>query len=281
LSPARVGNGAGRGRFGLVRGCPLGTGQDRCEWHASGTASEDDVRGSLAEWPSARPQGEARLRRACLVGKGRRPAAGVTWDSNPLRPCPNNRGSGHEGVVTCPFLVLVVTARARQGSPDDQGGTDPKRTRDRGSAPGGRPGSPGLPRCRAAVLSGRVVVALGADQRAISPASMAWSTCRLTTDTCCDVQGVCALSARRRCAEWPRRASGSPTVRPITGWLAGRGSVGAGCTTPGAIQLGGLSAPAVLGTEDPKRVERHAQSPPKYHPNRPECSTATERPDAN
>jgi hypothetical protein len=148
LSPARVGNGAGRGRFGLVRGCPLGTGQDRCEWHASGTASEDDVRGSLAEWPSARPQGEARLRRACLVGKGRRPAAGVTWDSNPLRPCPNNRGSGHEGVVTCPFLVLVVTARARQGSPDDQGGTDPKRTRDRGSAPGGRPGSPGLPRCR-------------------------------------------------------------------------------------------------------------------------------------
>src|SRR5215218_2587918 len=44
---------------------------------------------------------------------------------------------------------------------------------------------------------------------------------------------------------------------------------------------GGLSAPAVLGTEEPKRIERHAQSPPKYHPNRPECSTATERPDAN
>jgi hypothetical protein len=59
------------------------------------------------------------------------------------------------------------------------------------------------------------------------------------------------------------------------------GDFGAGCTTPGAIQLGGLSAPAVLGTEDPKRVERHAQSPPKHYPNGPECSTATERPDAN
>jgi hypothetical protein len=155
LSPARVGNGAGRGRFGLVRGCPLGTGQDRCEWHASGTASENDVRGNLAEWPSARPQGEARLRRACLVGKGRRPAAGVTWDSNPLRPCSNNRGSGHEGVVTCPFLVLVVTARARRGSPDDQGGTDPKRTRVRRSAPGGRPGHPACLAAVPAVLSGR------------------------------------------------------------------------------------------------------------------------------
>jgi hypothetical protein len=50
---------------------------------------------------------------------------------------------------------------------------------------------------------------------------------------------------------------------------------------PLAEQLGGLPAPAVLGTEDPKRVERHGQSPPKDHPNRPECSTATERPDAN
>jgi len=34
------GKGAGRVRRGVVRGCPLGTGQDRCEWQASGTASE-------------------------------------------------------------------------------------------------------------------------------------------------------------------------------------------------------------------------------------------------
>jgi hypothetical protein len=42
-SPARIrGNGAGRGSFGIVRGCPLGTAQDRYEWHARGTAGEDD-----------------------------------------------------------------------------------------------------------------------------------------------------------------------------------------------------------------------------------------------
>jgi hypothetical protein len=35
--------GAGQGRGGVVRGCPLGTGQDRCEWHAHGTAGEEDV----------------------------------------------------------------------------------------------------------------------------------------------------------------------------------------------------------------------------------------------
>jgi hypothetical protein len=34
--------GAGRGRCGVVRGCLLETGQDRCEWHASGTTVEDD-----------------------------------------------------------------------------------------------------------------------------------------------------------------------------------------------------------------------------------------------
>src|SRR5215211_584244 len=44
---------------------------------------------------------------------------------------------------------------------------------------------------------------------------------------------------------------------------------------------GWLPAPAALGTEDPKRVERHGQSPSKHHPNRPERSTATERPDTN
>ena len=29
--------------LGVVCGCPLRTGQDRCEWHGSGTAGEDDV----------------------------------------------------------------------------------------------------------------------------------------------------------------------------------------------------------------------------------------------
>jgi hypothetical protein len=33
---------AGRCCLGVVRGCPVGTDKDRCEWHASGTAAEDD-----------------------------------------------------------------------------------------------------------------------------------------------------------------------------------------------------------------------------------------------
>ena len=33
----RLAGGAGRGRRGVVRGCPLGTDHDRCEWHGSGT----------------------------------------------------------------------------------------------------------------------------------------------------------------------------------------------------------------------------------------------------
>src|SRR4029453_17020719 len=39
LSPAKTGKGAGRVRCGVVRGCPLGTGQDRCEWQASATVA--------------------------------------------------------------------------------------------------------------------------------------------------------------------------------------------------------------------------------------------------
>jgi len=50
LSPEKAGNGAGRGCFGVVRGWPLGTVTDRCEWHACGTASEDDPRTAWRRW---------------------------------------------------------------------------------------------------------------------------------------------------------------------------------------------------------------------------------------
>jgi hypothetical protein len=183
--------------------------------------------------------------------------------------------------VTCPFLVLVVTAHARRGSPDDQGGTDSKRTRVRGSAPGGRPGLPGLPRCRAAVLSVGLWWPLGPTSERYPRRAWLGAPAGLPRTRSVTSREYVHHLLADGAQSGPRRASGSPTVWLITGWLAGRGSVGAGCTTSGAIQLGGLSAPAVLGTEDPKRVERHAQAPPKYHPNRPECSTATERPDAN
>jgi hypothetical protein len=40
--------GAGRGRWGVVHGCPLGTARDRCEWQASGTAGEDTPVGPVS-----------------------------------------------------------------------------------------------------------------------------------------------------------------------------------------------------------------------------------------
>jgi hypothetical protein len=60
-SPRETVIGAGRGRRDVVRGCPLGTGQDRYEWHASGTAVWGDLvcRGGVG---STLTVGEARPR---------------------------------------------------------------------------------------------------------------------------------------------------------------------------------------------------------------------------
>jgi hypothetical protein len=41
--PAEAANGAGRACLVIVRGCPLGNGRDRCEWHANGTAAWGDL----------------------------------------------------------------------------------------------------------------------------------------------------------------------------------------------------------------------------------------------
>jgi hypothetical protein len=114
LPPATIENGAGRGRCGVVRGCPLGTGRDRCEWHGSGTADEDDVRKAR----KSRHQLDRRVRPdpadTCLVGKGRRrPAAAVRWDSKPPPRC-GGRGRGREGAATCDWFVPVVTVGVRR-----------------------------------------------------------------------------------------------------------------------------------------------------------------------
>jgi hypothetical protein len=45
--------------FGVVRGCPLGTGQDRCEWHASGTAGSTRAARNDTPGRSAMVQGWA------------------------------------------------------------------------------------------------------------------------------------------------------------------------------------------------------------------------------
>jgi hypothetical protein len=57
------------GHCGGVRGCPLGTGQDRCEWHGSGTAGEDERGCGVAVVGSARAIGEALQDDPSLVGK--------------------------------------------------------------------------------------------------------------------------------------------------------------------------------------------------------------------
>jgi hypothetical protein len=130
LPPATIENGAGRGRCGVVRGCPLRTGRDRCEWHGSGTPDEDDVR-------RARKSGHQLDRRVRPdpgdhrpVGKGRRrPAAAGRWDSKPPPRWPGDRGQEREGAATCEtagcresqdertasMSVLTLTAQAMQG----------------------------------------------------------------------------------------------------------------------------------------------------------------------
>ena len=72
--PGQVTKGAGHGHRVIVRGYPLGTGGDCCEWHGSGTADEDDLARSLAMAATNLTGGRARprvrlLRRA--VGRRR------------------------------------------------------------------------------------------------------------------------------------------------------------------------------------------------------------------
>ena len=56
-------DGAGHSPLGIVRGCPLKTGRDSCEWHGSGTTDEDDVRATGSVGTSS------------TVGQGPSPAA--------------------------------------------------------------------------------------------------------------------------------------------------------------------------------------------------------------
>jgi hypothetical protein len=58
-SPVTAGECAARRHPGVVRGCPQGTGQDRCEWHGSGTAGEHDCGAGPAATVPARAIGEA------------------------------------------------------------------------------------------------------------------------------------------------------------------------------------------------------------------------------
>ena len=125
-------NGAGRGRCGVVCGCPLRTGRDRCEWHGSGTADEDDVRRAR----KSRHQLDRRVRPDPgdhrLVGKGRRrPAAAGRWIRSRLHA--GDRGQEREGAGTgdtagcresqdertASMSVLTLTARRCRATASD------------------------------------------------------------------------------------------------------------------------------------------------------------------
>jgi hypothetical protein len=130
LLPATIENGAGRGRCGVVRGCPLRTGRDRCEWHGSGTPDEDDVRRAR----KSRHQLDRRVRPdpgdTRLVGKGRRrPAAAGRWGFEAASTLAGRPRSGagrcwdlRHGRLprvanerTASMSVLTLTAQAMQG----------------------------------------------------------------------------------------------------------------------------------------------------------------------
>jgi hypothetical protein len=71
-SPGEAVNGAGHGRCGVVRGCPLATGQDSCEWHACGTAGSTRMAsGCRRRLQMSRRRGPPWMT-DCLVGKPRR-----------------------------------------------------------------------------------------------------------------------------------------------------------------------------------------------------------------
>jgi hypothetical protein len=116
-------NGAGRRGSGVVRGCPMGTDQDRCEWHVSGTAGQDDARAPWRRWLHldwrVRPVfGDHRL-----VGKrpeGSQQPGGET--RTPQRPSPpaevrepeaeRPAGSANISNRFCPLLSVVHQSAA-------------------------------------------------------------------------------------------------------------------------------------------------------------------------
>jgi hypothetical protein len=77
-------NGAGRGDFVVIRGCPPGTVQDCCEWHGSGTARRGRRSWGLAASAPTRPYGEVRPRRRLPRWQGP-PARGSRRAAGPAR----------------------------------------------------------------------------------------------------------------------------------------------------------------------------------------------------
>jgi hypothetical protein len=96
---------AGRGHRGVVRGCPLGTGQDCCEWHDSGTADEHDRGSGLAVMAPARAMARPVQGNTSLIGKLPKAARQRRMQlrhisMSLLRPSPRFRDVAYSGHVS-------------------------------------------------------------------------------------------------------------------------------------------------------------------------------------
>jgi hypothetical protein len=123
-SPATAGIGAGRGCLGVVRGCPLETGQDCCEWHASGTASEGDLARRVQLAPSLNRRVRAVLGDHRIVAKPRTrrgsvfrsclasdaSGAPVLRDQGPIGRPGTARPMSAEGSALCEGVGSVLAA---------------------------------------------------------------------------------------------------------------------------------------------------------------------------
>jgi hypothetical protein len=70
----------------LSRGCPLGTGRDCCEWHASGMAGESDPGTAWRRWLDRDRRVRSVLGDHCSVGKlsqTARQLSGPVWSRTP------------------------------------------------------------------------------------------------------------------------------------------------------------------------------------------------------
>jgi hypothetical protein len=152
-----MGNCAGRASFGVVRGCPLGTSQDCCEWHASGMAGDED-RGSglgrryeLRQW--ARPvQGATSLVGKRPVGRGSvffgprhraRPSSWLAADTASSRASSAQRLKLSSSSRTTPASTTGRRpARRRAARPPTTEGTPHRPPRPAPPTPRPHPGAP-------------------------------------------------------------------------------------------------------------------------------------------
>jgi hypothetical protein len=101
----------------VIRGCPLGTVQDRCEWHACGAASDDDPRTPWRRWLRL----DRRVRP--VLGQGQ-PRQGAT--SRPRQSTHRGQGALHGGAAPgWRTAVLPIGSRAPEHRPMASATRDP------------------------------------------------------------------------------------------------------------------------------------------------------------